>query len=249
MTQEQQQLAKRFIELSNRSESRGIYLFTNFLTLAEQSILDEIKRSIGRYSFFGGYPGAERQVVCFGDERELGYEPIFPICCVEISPKNAKFADKLGHRDFLGSLMSLGFTRERLGDIVIDDNVAYLFCLESSAEYICQNLDSVKHTSLNCRVLDELPEVMKKEPDESEINVASERIDAVIASVFNLSRSASQKLFLQKLVYVNSTECSSASMELKEGDLVSVRHSGRFIYGGVAKTTKKGRLRVVIKKF
>ena len=93
------------------------------------------------------------------------------------------------------------------------------------------------------------PQLVSAEPEESEINVASERVDAVVASVFNLSRLAAQRLFAQKLVFINSSECLSASAELKDGDLVTVRHSGRFIYCGVAKTTKKGRLRVSIKKF
>ncbi len=249
MNQDLQLLEKRFAELSDRAGSRGIYFFSGFLTMAELGALQSMRRKLGSFSTFGGYEGAERQIACFGSEEELGYPPEFPISCVEISPKSAKFSEALTHRDFLGAVMSLGIVREKLGDIVIKDGSGYLFCLDTSARYIAENLESVRRTSVKCRVLLELPALLAAEPQHLEVNTASQRVDALVAAVYGLSRTAAAKLFEEKLVYVNSLECSSPGRLLEQGDVVSVRHRGRFRFCGVQRVTKKGRLFAAIDKY
>ena len=39
-----------------------------------------------------------------------------------------KFAEDLTHRDFLGALMNLGIERGTLGDIILQEKEAFLFC-------------------------------------------------------------------------------------------------------------------------
>ena len=97
-------------------------------------------------------------MIRFGSPEELGYEEDFPIVTLKIAPKSEKFADKLTHRDFLGALMSLGIEREVLGDIVIRDNVGYLFAKEDIAEYIKDSLTEIKHTAVRINTADSLPE-------------------------------------------------------------------------------------------
>ncbi|WP_368212765.1 S4 domain-containing protein, partial [Blautia sp. RTP21359st1_E11_RTP21359_211015] len=48
------------------------------------------------------------------------------------------------------------------------------------------------------------------------------------------------------LVFVNGKLITSNGYEPKEGDIISVRKKGRFIYDGVSRQTKKGRLGVRI---
>lgn len=38
----------------------------------------------------------------------MGYEPEFPITLMRVRPAAEKFAQELGHRDFLGAVMNLG---------------------------------------------------------------------------------------------------------------------------------------------
>jgi RNA-binding protein YlmH len=246
--EEELQLKKRFSELYERSESRGCYVFTDFLNLAEQDILI---RSVPKYSFafFGGYENAERKLAVFGNEEKCGYTEEPPVVCVEISPLQQKFADELTHRDFLGALMSLGIKRETLGDIIVYNNRGYLFCLSSVSRYIVENCVSIKHTTVNCKEVDSPPVESIALPDESEIVVPALRCDAVLAAVYNLSRSESKKFFLQKLVFINSACCEDPSRVLKENDIVSLRGKGRFIYCGEKLVTKKNRLRVTVRVF
>ena len=46
MTQDNELIKKRFIELGRKSFNSGIFTFTDFLGLAEQSAFDEIKKDL-----------------------------------------------------------------------------------------------------------------------------------------------------------------------------------------------------------
>ena len=231
-------IQKRFEELSFRAANRYYTTFSDFLNMEEQSELLALRLE-SPFKLFGGYDGAERCVAAFGDDCE---ECHFPISYLKIEPSSKKFADKLIHRDFLGSLMGLGIKRETLGDIIIKDNVGYLMCLDSVADYIADNLGKVKHTSVKCSAVDQLPDGVQSEPVEQQEIVASLRIDVLAAAVYNLSRSAVKELFTQRKIFVNSALCENFSFIPKEGDIISVRGKGRFKFGGTLGKTKKGRL-------
>lgn len=53
--------------------------------------------------------------------------------------------------------MNLGIERSTLGDILLIENAAFLFCMESMAEFIIENLSKVKHTSVFCERAKEVP--------------------------------------------------------------------------------------------
>lgn len=232
---------KRFNELYNRAYTRGILCFTDFLNMEEQSILENTYLPCIK---FGGYDGCERIVACFGEGADK-YN--FPISLLELAPVNQKFADKLTHRDFLGTLMGLGIKRELLGDIIVSENTGYLFCLEQISDYIADNLTRIKHTVISVKRLDELPKSAVREAEEKQVIVSSLRLDTLISAVFKLSRSESNKLFSQDKVYVNSKSVSNNSYQLKDGDIISVRGFGRIYYVSQLKTTKKNRIVVQIR--
>ncbi|MCR5485740.1 MAG: hypothetical protein K6F09_09125 [Clostridiales bacterium] len=242
-------LKNRFEELHSLSERNYCYTFSDFLSLSEQDLLYELKLSPDSFFLFGGTEGAERKISVFGREEDCGYEADVPVDCLMISPVNQKFADKLTHRDFLGALMNLGIKRETLGDIIIEENKGYIFCLRKISGFIIENLSSVKHTSVKLEKVDPSSLSASALPDISEIVVPSERLDAVIAAVYNLSRSESSRLFPQEKIFINGRITESASHSLKEKDIVSVRGKGRFIYEGIERETRRGRLRVSVRIF
>ncbi len=230
---------KHMLDLARRSFERNYNTFSEFLNLDEISSLYALSLPV-KFSLFGGYEGAERRVACFGDGENADY----PIDCIRLSPVSQKFADSLSHRDFLGAVMNLGINRNTIGDIVIKDNIGYLFCLESISEYIINNLTRIKHTTVVCELADRSVEFTAPEPEALETTVSSLRADAVSAAVYRLSRSAISELFREKKVFINSRLCEKESAVLKEGDIVSVRGYGRFIFKEEIRTTKRGRLAV-----
>ncbi len=242
-------LKKRFLELAGKAYNSSIFTFTEFLGLAEQSAFNDVKRDIRGITFstFGGAEGAERVVVRFGSEEELGYEIPFPISIIKVEPSSQKYADRLTHRDFLGALLNLGIERDTLGDIVIIDNVGYVFALDGIAPYIADNLIKVKRTDVTSSITTDLPEGELYRTEEKTVQVTSERLDAIIARVFSLSREDAQGLFKKRLVFADGRQIDSASYSPKENEKISVRGYGRFIYIGTQSLSKKGKCNVKVK--
>ncbi len=248
MTNEDLLLKKRLTELAEKAYAKGTYTFTTFLGLAEQDILSRLEREIQHVpkTLFGGAEGCQRVMVRFGDEELCGYDMPFPIVCLKAAPTAPKYADKLTHRDILGALMNLGITREQVGDIVLRDNVAYIFATEKIAPFIADHLTKAKHTQLTCTVVDELPEGALFTLETRQCVVASERIDGIVAHVYKYSRSQVGELFRSGKIFLNGRCCENTSAILKEGDTVSVRGEGRFIYRGVLRATKSGNCSIEI---
>ena len=69
MTDDEQLLYKRLIELSNRAYQNNIYCFSDFLSLSQQEILYQAARDKAfapiQYELFGGYENCERQMARF----------------------------------------------------------------------------------------------------------------------------------------------------------------------------------------
>ena len=86
-------------------------------------------------------------------------------------------------------------------------------------------------------------------PEEEEFVIASERLDAAIASVYNMSRSVCKDIVEQGKVSVNSILVTNPSRTLEEHDTVSVRGKGRFIFEGICRETRKGKLRALIRVY
>ncbi len=236
-------IQKRFVDLDNRAFNMGYCVYTDFLGLSEISELFACRFS-SSVTVFGGYDDSERVVACFGDREYFTDFEDFPIKCILIEPVNQKFADALTHRDFLGSLMGLGIRREMLGDIIISENCGYLFCIDTVAEYILDNLKQVKHTTVKLTVTDEVPVNALPTPENMETTVTSERLDVLVAAVYKLSRSKVKVLCDSEKVYVNGVVKNNSSYMVNENDKISVRGYGRFVYKGILRHTKKDRLAI-----
>ena len=251
MNDERELLKKRLTELYGKADRGGYFTYTDFLGLNEQSVLGEIysKLSPRAIMLFGGAEGAERVMARFGNAEEIGYDEPFPILCVKIEPLSQKFADKLTHRDFLGALMNLGIERCTLGDVVIRENVGYVFAKEEIAKFITGELSKVKRTDVKATVIDTLPEGELYKTEDKRIQIQSERVDAVIAKTYSLSREDAQSLVRKRLVFVNGREIDSTSYPPKAGDKISVRGYGRLIYRGFDSTSRKGKLNATVEVY
>lgn len=239
---------KRLLDLAKRSYDGGYYLFSDFLDLAGQSDLTAVRAAFGHkaYTTFGGADGAERVMARFGNEEELGYTEDFPISCIRCEPKSMKFADKLTHRDFLGALMNLGIERSTLGDIIVSENVGYIFAKTDICEFIITELIKVKRTDVICSITDDIPAGELYKTERKVVQAVGERIDAVIAKVFSISREESLSYFKKRLVFVDGRQIENNSYIPKSGEKVSVRGLGRFIYLGYQTLSKKGKLNIEV---
>ena len=246
-----QQLKKRLLELAERSYSQNIYTFTNFMGLSSLQAFYEIRKELeyAGVDVNGGAPVCERQMVRFGSPELLGYETEYPIVCLRVEPLLLKFAENLTHRDFLGAIMNLGIEREMIGDIFVEEKAAHVFCVESIAPYLVENLDQVRHTHVKCRVTEVPQALASPRLEEASVSVSSARIDGVISKLYNIPRSTSLELFRTGRVFVNGRATENNSYALKKGDSVTARGFGRFLYEGEQGETRKGKLRVLVKVY
>ncbi|MEG1548697.1 MAG: YlmH/Sll1252 family protein [Clostridia bacterium] len=251
MTTDEDILRKRLTELAQKADTNGLYTYTGFLSIAQIAVFHSMLPRLGDipYTLWGGTQGCERQMLRFGSAELCGYSENMPVLCVQVTPLSRKFADELTHRDFLGALMSLAIERSTLGDIIIKDNVGYVFCVDRIAPYITESLTQIKHTSVHSALTSDIPCGALYAVTADIVQVTSERIDAIIARAYKLSRSESLDMFRTKHVFINGALCEDNSHIPKNNDIVSVRGFGRFIYRGVEGTSKKGKLKVMIAKY
>ncbi|MDR2889183.1 MAG: hypothetical protein LBV33_05010 [Lachnospiraceae bacterium] len=240
-------LKKRLEDLAMRCYRDNLYTYTGFLNIAEQDVFHRMKAvlSYAEPSLHGGGIDCERQIVRFGSEKMLGYTEEVPIACVAMIPSAIKFAGDLSHRDFLGGLMHLGIERATLGDIIVDQAIGYVFCTSMMASFIIDNLEQIGRTHVSCRRA-EGPAASAVAGEIRTVQATSERLDAVIARVYQLSRADSQELFSRKRVFLNGMVRENNSILLKPEDVVSVRGFGKFTYMGYESISKKGKKNILI---
>lgn len=194
------------------------------------------------HCFFGGYPGAERAMLCvFEDEGEVD----FPISALTIRP----FGDApLTHRDFLGAILALGVDRSGIGDIRTGPEGAIVYLQAHLAPLLRQELSSVGRVNV---ALEEGDSALTygEEGTLLRLNVPSLRLDAVLCAALSLSRSDAKALVASGRVAVNHQSVSAPHKELTAGDLLSVRGTGRFKLTEIKGQTRKNRINIEVLKY
>ena len=247
---EEELLCKRLKELAYHSYHKGINIYTDFLNLNEINLFESIKRELPniQYGFWGGYTDAERRVICFFNDDSFLHSA-FPIVCIKIIPSNAKFSEELSHRDFLGAILNLGIERYTIGDILIKENEGYVFCNDRIAIYILDHLNKIKHTNIKSQIVSLEDIQITPKLKEMKGTVSSLRLDSVLSLALKSSRSSLVNLISTGNVFVNSKRIESNSYILEDGDVISVRGNGKFIFKDTLNMTKKGRYSITILKY
>lgn len=233
----EKQLENRLRELAERSFQTGRYTYSDFLSEGEcaQFLAEAGKFSFASPYLFGGADGCVRKVVRFGDISENNLR--FPISTLKISPKNQKFAEKLSHRDILGATLSLGIERALIGDIIINDNISFIFCLDRIADFLTQNLNRIRHTEVICaRSPETIPPSNTRKTER--YFASSLRRDCVIAAVFRLSRNDVKEAFEHDLITINGIFCKNISAEIRSGDSIALRGKGKFYFISSERTAR-----------
>ena len=215
---DEQLLKKRISELAALCYQRDIRSYTDFLTLNEQTIFHSMKRTLPPVTWLmgGGYETAERKIVCFLPSYEDETADL-PISILEAVPASPRFAEALTHRDFLGAIMNLGISRSCIGDILMNENGCFIFCLEKMAPFLIQELKMVRHTQVSCRPATQAPAAAPNCETVSG-SVASPRLDSVISLVFKTSRSKTLPFIEGERVFIDGRLCISPGRQLKEGE-------------------------------
>lgn len=250
---EERLLLARAMDKLDLARNRGIPAHTGFLSPQEHGAVEALVNVSGhpRHLFFGGYEGAERAVCAFLPDwqEEDGWldGPDCPVCALRASfPEDAG----LTHRDFLGSILGLGVTREKVGDLLVGEGRCDILLLREIEEFLLLHLESAGRTRLKLAPLplDQLepPQVQKKRIRDT---VATLRLDAVAAAAFSLPRSRAAALISSGRLQLNYKECVKPDRAVAEGDVLSCRGMGKCVVTKAGGTSKKGRIMLELERY
>ncbi len=254
----------RLSDFAKKSES-GELSVSQFVSPAQAVQLKIELSRLGisdRAVFFGGYEDAERNVLFVlpsytdgfdGDAKEKLFT-FFPdevkeeVCALDI--EGGGFVT-LSHRDYLGSLLSLGIERDVLGDVVLqNEHEAVIFCKKSIVEYISNYLERVSGDAVKVTKFEDLQNLkVHREFQRINATIASGRFDCVVSALTGLSREKSQGLIDGELCQIDYRVETRREYALCVPCTISIRGYGKFILREFSGTTKKGRIRISADKY
>ncbi|MBR6681279.1 MAG: hypothetical protein IKL59_08470 [Clostridia bacterium] len=260
MVSREKEIAELYARLDDICEvaARGEIGASQFMTEAECARSEAYLRRRGAsFFFFGGYSFAERKRLYILPDYIEGTDTKV-LCDYGYSSQIKALAvcgsgySRLTHRDFLGSLLSLGLERSVIGDIVVesDAKAAVVFCDERIAPFICSSLERVGGDKVRVKET-EIDESKLPERRFLSINttVSSTRLDAVVSALCNLSRERASELVVGGMVDLNFETEEKPDKKVTPPGVVSVRGFGKYRLLCADTRTKKGKYRLEAQKY
>ena len=249
-TAEERLLFGRVWDKYEQCRSRCVPTHTEFLSPQEQAAARRLLQAIGaeesEYAFFGGYEGAERRQLHFLPDWAFGPEED------AVAALRCRFyeAGTLNHRDFLGSLMGLGLTREKIGDILVGENSADVLVSRTAEPFLLEQWESAGRAHLQVAPL-ALADVTAPAQAQREVRdtVSSLRLDSVLSSGFSISRGKAADYIAAGKCELNYAPCMKGDKQAAEGDVITIRGLGKIRLETIGGSTKKGRIAIEITRF
>ena len=259
---EQKLFYAKLDDLEKRARG-GVVCHSSFMTPSESYKAEkyfETKGNRDKICFFGGYFAAQRkQIFLLPEYISLSADEVNIFDMIEADFDESITALKitgsgfrsLSHRDYLGSVLALGIEREKLGDIcILDDKSAIVFCSCEVVDFLLYELSTIGNDKVKVEkiTVDKNMESMQRYQGFTD-TVASERLDCVVASLFNLSREKAQNLIKGGFVEFNYETAVKSDSRVEKDDIISARGYGKFVVRDISQATKKGRLRLFADKY
>lgn len=251
---EYKMLVAKLIDKYEFCKNRNRISYTDFLQISERSIVEKILKEerIYNYVFFGGREDADRSALIFYPEKinedmlKKNYEQIFKVIRI-VLPVNVEYE----HREFLSGIMKLGIKREKFGDIIVTDFGADVIAFSEISNILAEDLKQLtrfKKSEIDIKSIDELTNI-ETEFEQLSIIVSSIRLDNFVAELAKCSRTRASEIITEGRVFVNSINEFKDSKKIDINDIITVRGKGKFIFDGVEKETKSGRLVANMRKY
>ena len=210
-------------------------------------LVEEVKNKFNNLNdikchYYGGFPRAERQRICFTrSEEKKNLEHIdIPIKGVYI--KGNFLFDRAKQNDFRDVLHELEAQKDEIGDIwLIRDRGAQAICSQKCADLMHQKSGKLREVQIAIEAISisdmEIPFIRP----ETIINTveASTRIDAIASAGFGLSRSKTTNQIKQGCLRLNWELNVHPSKSVHIGDLIHLEKKGSLKILNIDKTKKE----------
>jgi len=236
--------------------NRNKIVNTEFLDIYSQNMilkeLEKIKEK--NYIFKSAYQEAERKILIIYPEKltqEIVEESINNIInVIKIKLPNEQIG-KYHHKDYLGIIMQFGLERERIGDIIVYDDKAYIIVMQENAQYIRDSLlDTRQFKKSKIEIIETSEiEVKEKEFEEIKITINSPRLDNFVSEIAKISRKETKKLIEEEQVIVNYQPETKQTKIINQGDIITIRKKGKFIVDEFKNINRNNKQVVILKKY
>ncbi len=223
-------------DLRDQSERQYRHVESMFLNEEEQAQAQTKFPESNLIHYEGGYEGARKKKVIFLRDEEDDFSDIV---CIE-ADTDQRFR-KIGHRDVLGSIMSLGVDRHALGDFWLEEGKIYIYTTSTMGKFLVDNLLRISALNVSFHLTDDRP-IQKRQIRQFEGVIASERLDAIVASLAHTSRSNAKQMIVSGHVQVNHVTLVNGDKTCHNNSTISIRGYGRFRYLGIKSHTRKDRI-------
>ena len=151
--------------------------------------------------------------------------------------------------------MGLNIKRELMGDLILENEgrkiSGYIPVSEKITDYIISELKQIGKVSCEIEIIDTknkniLPQYKY---DNKLITVPSKRLDSIISTITNLSRTKVIEPIEKRKVLVDYVEEKDKSRMLEIGSLITIRGFGKYKLFLDKGETKKGKERILVKKY
>ena len=250
---EERLLLARVLDKLEAARNRSVPGYTHFLSPGERVSVEALLAAWGHpaHAFFGGFQSAERTVCGFSPDW-MEPEDLFAGEENPVSALRLTFREGAGlsHRDFLGSILGLGITREKIGDLLVFDDHCDALVLTETAPILQSQLSQVGRYPVSVAPIG-LADLEVKPPEVKLIRdtVATLRLDAVASSGFSMARGKAAALIESGRVSLNHREVLKPDRSVAEGDTVSCKGLGKFVIKEASGLSKKGRIMIVLERY
>lgn len=230
----------------NKNYAPAVTEFTN--PYIAELCMPIIKNYDIKFKLFPSFEHGERKVfILYPDFLEMVDENEF---ITGIRIHNGSKFKTLNHKDYLGSLMSIGIDRNKTGDIYVYDEYADIVMHADISDYIMYNLEKIGHNKINIEKI-KINDVHYKEQEHTVINITSSsmRIDNIVKHITKKSRETASEIVRAGNVKVNWQVQEKVSEEVKENDMISISKYGRYKISKLSGLTKSGKFKVEIKHY
>ena len=231
---------------------------TNDLTIAlwiqleQASLINKLK--IENYIFYGGFEQAERKILVIYPEKfnatvvEKNLSNVVKIIRIKL-PDDLK--GKYTHRDYLGAVIKLGVKREKVGDIIVDNDGADIIVDKDIVKFLSENLSGLTRFSKSTITVENIEDLrmVQIRKEEIEIIVSSLRLDNVISELARCSRNKALDIINMERVFINFQNETKKTKQIKPGDMITIRGKGRFFVKELVGQTRSGRTILKVEKF
>ncbi|MEA0561610.1 MULTISPECIES: YlmH family RNA-binding protein [Lysinibacillus] len=245
---DEQPFIEQVLSWQREVEDRYAPKLTDFLDPRQRFIVSSVigQDDTLKTACSGLFDGAERQRMLIFPAYYEATDEDFQLTAFTIQYPT-KFI-QLRHPDVLGALLSLGLNRSKFGDIRVNEQQVQFVVAQEVADYVRLHLTGIGKVKVHVESLKEDAPLLINEEEwfEEAHTVSSMRLDVIIATILNVSRQKAQALITGKKVRVNWTERDTVAFELQEGDVLSIRGSGRVKIIMTEGRTKKDKIRLQI---